>query len=76
MAGRSRRQVCRASSGATEIFYFLIFFFLFFSPKSSWPAGHELEDTAYVRTQKYPRTGKKGKRRKKERKEGRIGAVC
>ena len=47
MAGRSRRQVCRASSGATEIFYFLIFFFfLFFSPKSSWPAGHELEDTA------------------------------
>ena len=47
MAGRSRRQVCRASSGATEIFYFLIFFFfLFFSPKSSSPARHELEDTA------------------------------
>ena len=29
MAGRSRRQVCRASSGATEIFYFLFFFFFF-----------------------------------------------
>ena len=30
MAGRSRRQVCRASSGATEIFYFLIFFIFYF----------------------------------------------
>ena len=37
MAGRSRRQVCRASSGATEIFYFLIFFFFIFFLQN--PAG-------------------------------------
>ena len=37
MAGRSRRQVCRASSGATEIFYFLFFFFFIFFLEN--PAG-------------------------------------